>query len=142
MSNGKLSHLQVNVKQENLPFYRELFTFLGWQPYFSDPSFEAFNSQGDVSLWFMAGANDAPNDPDGPGVNHIGIAAESQAAVDATVAFLGEHGVETLFETPRHRPDFSQSEDDTYYQVMFASPDGILFEHVYVGPKQGERAGE
>ena len=30
MSNGKLSHLQINVKQENLPFYKDLFTFLGW----------------------------------------------------------------------------------------------------------------
>src|SRR6478735_11210824 len=97
MSTGKLSHLQVNVKQENLPFYRELFTLLGWQPHYSDASFDAFNSQGHVSVWFMAGANDAPNNPDGPGVNHIGIAAESQAAVDATVAFLGEHGVESLF---------------------------------------------
>ena len=36
MNTGKLSHLQVNVKQENLPFYRELFTFLGWKPHYSD----------------------------------------------------------------------------------------------------------
>jgi len=138
MSNGKLSHLQINVKQENLPFYKDLFTFLGWEPHFSGEGFEAFNSAGDVSLWFMAGANDAQNDPDGAGVNHIGIAAESQDAVDATVAYLRAHGVDRLFETPRHRPDFSHSETDTYYQVMFASPDGILFEHVYIGPKQGE----
>ncbi len=138
MSNGKLSHLQINVKQENLPFYKDLFTFLGWEPHFSGEGFEAFNSAGDVSLWFMAGANDAQNDPDGAGVNHIGIAAESQDAVDATVAYLRAQGVDRLFETPRHRPDFSHSETDTYYQVMFASPGGILFEHVYIGPKQGE----
>lgn len=138
MSTGKLSHLQINVKQENLPFYQELFTFLEWQPLFSGEEFAAFNSEGNVSLWFIGGANDARNDPDGAGVNHIAIAAESQAAVDATVAYLGAHGVESLFETPRHRPDFAQSETDTYYQVMFASPDGILFEHVYIGPKQGD----
>ena len=59
-------------------------------------------------------------------------------ADDATVAYLNSHGVDCLFETPRHRPDFSHSESDTYYQVMFPSPDGILFEHVYIGPKQGD----
>ena len=32
--------------------------------------------------------------------------------------------VSKSLETPRHRPDFSHSESDTYYQVMFASPDG------------------
>ena len=41
-----------------------------------------------------------------------------------------------LFETPRHRPEFAESDGHTYYQVMFASPDGILFEIVYVGPKE------
>ncbi len=138
MGFGKLSHLQINVAQQNLPFYKELFTFLEWQPLFSDAAFEAFNSEGDVSLWFVAGANGAQNDPDGAGVNHIALAADSVDAVDATVAYLGAHGVDCLFETPRHRPDFSHSEDDTYYQVMFASPDGILFEHVYTGPKQGK----
>jgi hypothetical protein len=40
-----------------------------------------------------------------------------------------------LFETPRHRPEFS-SEDSTYYQIMFESPDRILLEFVYTGPKQ------
>jgi hypothetical protein len=32
----------------------------------------------------------------------------------------------------RHRPEFAQGEDQTYYQVMFASPDRILLEVVYV----------
>ena len=136
MTRGKLSHLQINVAAENLSFYRELFTHLGWDSIVSEEWGEAFNSEGDVSLWFMAGANDAVNDYDGPGVNHIGLAAQSQAEVDRTAAWLAEHGVAHLFETPRHRPDFSSSEENTYYQVMFESPDGVLFEHVYIGPKQ------
>lgn len=136
MSSGKLSHLQVNVNAANLPFYKDLFGFLGWDPIFSTDSMESFNSQGDVSLWFIGGANDAPNDRDGAGVNHIALAAESQADVDKTVAYLDDRGIERLFETPRHRPDFAHSDKDTYYQVMFTSPDGVLFEHVYTGPKQ------
>lgn len=47
---------------------------------------------------------------------------------------LVEKGVSTLFETPRHRPDF-MSEGNTNCQIMFESPDHILFEVVYKGPK-------
>ena len=136
MPTGKLSHLQLNVHASNLGFYRDLFAFLGWDSLISNDSMVSFNSQGDVSLWFLGGANDAKNDYDGPRVNHIALAAASQAEVDRTAGHLEELGIEQLFETPRHRPDFSSSEDNTYYQVMFQSPDGILFEHVYTGPKQ------
>ena len=137
MPTGNLSHLQVNVNAANLPFYQNLFPFLGWDPIVSDDSMASFNSQGNVSLWFIGAANDADNDYDGAGVNHIALAAASQADVDRTVAYLDERSIARLFETPRHRPDFSHDEKSTYYQVMFESPDGILFEHVYIGPKQG-----
>ena len=60
----------------------------------------------------------------------------AQADVDAAAAFLTARGVQHLFETPRHRPDFAHGEDTTYYQVMFESPDRILFEIVYTGPKE------
>lgn len=136
MPTGKLSHLQLNVHSDNLGFYKDLFAFLAWDPIHSNDTMVSFNSQGDVSLWFIGGANDAKNDYDGAGVNHIALAAVSQEDVDKTVAYLDERGIERLFETPQHRPDFSSSEESTYYQVMFESPDGILFEHVYIGPKQ------
>jgi catechol 2,3-dioxygenase-like lactoylglutathione lyase family enzyme len=137
MNLGKLSHLQINVDAANLPFYKDLFDFLAWEPNHSDETTESFNSQGDISLWFTGVANGATNDRDGAGVNHLGLAAATQADVDQTVAYLTGRGIDRLFETPRHRPDFSSSDENTYYQVMFESPDGILFEHVYTGPKQG-----
>jgi predicted lactoylglutathione lyase len=136
MPTGKLSHLQVNVNAANVPFYQDLFAQLGWAPIFSDETMASFNSDGDISLWFIGGANHAKNDYDGVGVNHIGLAAASQAEVDQTVAFLEERGIARLFDTPRHRPDYAHNDESTYYQVMFESPDGVLFEHVYVGPKQ------
>ena len=89
-----------------------------------------------ASLWFGSGANAAVNDYDGRGVNHLGISVDSQADVDAFAAYLSGKGVPALFETPRHRPEFAGAEDQTYYQVMFESPDRILFEVVYSGPKQ------
>ena len=59
--------------------------------------------------------------------------------VDAAVDYLRERGITPLFETPRHRPEIIEGtggpDGHTYYQVMFASPDNLLFEVVYTGPK-------
>ena len=66
-------------------------------------------------------------------MNHLAISVSSQAAVDKTVVYLQEHNIKMLFETPRHRPEFCSSTEETYYQVMFESPDRILFEVVYLG---------
>lgn len=130
----RAAHIQLNIDGGNMPFYKSLFEFLGWKPLWEE---EGVLGLGDdnVSFWFMAGANKAANDYDGPGVNHIGIRADSVADVDATVAYLRDAGVPARFETPRHRPEFAVDEQSTYYQVMFESPDRILFEVVYTGPK-------
>jgi catechol 2,3-dioxygenase-like lactoylglutathione lyase family enzyme len=132
----KLSHIQFNVRSANLPFYKELMAFLGWRPVYEDASMLGVASEGGSSFWFAGEAKEVGNDYDGPGMNHLGIGAQSQADVDAVVAYLRERGVAPLFETPRHRPEFAESEDRTYYQVMFESPDRILLEVVYTGVKQ------
>ncbi len=41
-----------------------------------------------------------------------------------------------LFGTPKHRVEFADSPKETYYQIMFESPDKILFEIVYKGEKR------
>jgi catechol 2,3-dioxygenase-like lactoylglutathione lyase family enzyme len=128
------SHIQFNVRAENVPFYAELLGFLGWQTLFAGEGFLGVAGKHGESFWFVGQVKDVANDYDGPGVNHIAIGAEAQADVDAAAAYLTERGVELLFETPRHRPDFPQGEGRTYYQIMFESPDRILFEFVYVGP--------
>jgi catechol 2,3-dioxygenase-like lactoylglutathione lyase family enzyme len=135
MQPGKLSHLQINVQPENLGFYRDLFTLLGWRTIYDAPDMLAMGDPNKVSLWFLPVARPVPYDYDGAGVNHLGVGVEAQADVDATAGFLTQRGIPHLFETPRHRPDFSESETHTYYQVMFESPDGILWEIVYTGPK-------
>ena len=56
-----------------------------------------------------------------------------KSPVASVIGFLKEKGVPSLFDTPRHRPDFS-SPGQTYDQIMFESPDQILFEVVYTGP--------
>ncbi len=130
-----LYHLQINVHAANLDFYRDLMRFLGWQTLMDESLFFGAGGTNGASLWFIGEVKDVANDYDGPGVNHIGIGAATQADVDAATAYLNSKGVPALFETPRHRPEFSQGPDQTYYQVMFESPDRILFEVVYTGPK-------
>jgi catechol 2,3-dioxygenase-like lactoylglutathione lyase family enzyme len=130
-----LGHIQFNVRPENVAFYKNLLTFLGWQLIYENEGMLGVGGKSDDSLWFLGQAKDVVNDYDGPGMNHLGLGAASQADVDAAAAYLTEHDVALLFETPRHRPEFAQSTEHTYYQVMFESPDRILFEVVYTGPK-------
>ena len=132
-----LSHIQINVRPQNMSFYRDLMTFLGWQPIYDHPIVLGVGGKDGASLWFeCGGTTEVSNDYDGPGVNHIGIGTESLADVDAAVAYLRDHNLPTLFETPRHRPEFSHEGRRHYYQVMFESPDRILFEVVYTGPTE------
>ena len=132
-----LSHIQINMRPQNMSFYRDLMTFLGWQPIYDHPIVLGVGGKDGASLWFeCGGTTEVSNDYDGPGVNHIGIGTESLADVDAAVAYLRDHNVPTLFETPRHRPEFSHEGRRNYYQVMFESPDRILFEVVYTGPTE------
>ena len=131
---SNLSHLQINVRPENLGFYKELLTFLGWQVLFEEGEFFGMGCGQGSSLWFGAGLKDLDNDYDGRGMNHLAFAVDCKEEVDETVAYLKKHNIPALFETPRHRPEFS-SPGNTYYQVMFESPDKILFEVVYIGTK-------
>jgi len=131
----RLAHIQLNVRPANMPFYRDLMAFVGWQPIVDGDQLLGVASTGGTSLWFVAHVKDVGNDYDGPGMNHVAIGAESQADVDAVAAYLSERKVELLFETPRHRPEFAHSPEHTYYQVMFCAPDGILVEVVYTGAK-------
>lgn len=130
-----LAHIQLNVRQANLSFYRDLMAFAGWQTIVDSEGMLGVAGKGDNSLWFIGHAKEVSNDYDGPGMNHLALGAASQSDVDSAAAYLSERGVELLFETPRHRPEFARSEDQTYYQVMFASPDQLLFEVVYTGAK-------
>jgi catechol 2,3-dioxygenase-like lactoylglutathione lyase family enzyme len=128
------SHIQFNVRPENIPFYTELMDFLGWRTLFAGDGFLGVAGKHGESFWFVGGAKEVANDYDGPGVNHIAIGAEAQGDVDAAAEFLTGRGVALLFDTPRHRPDFPQGEGRTYYQIMFETPDRMLIEFVYIGP--------
>jgi hypothetical protein len=132
---SNLAHLEIRINPANSAFYKDLLSFVGWSLIWEGEGMLGMGASNEASLWFGGSADLAPNDHDGFGVNHIAIGAESLADVDALVGYLNGKGVAALFETPRHRPEFASSESDTYYQVMFESPDKVLFEFVYTGRK-------
>ncbi len=128
-------HIQFNVDPKNFPFYKDLLPFLDWKLIHDDENMVAFSHANGYSLWFLPKTKMVENDYDGPGLNHLGLHAASITVADETCQFLADKGVPTLFDTPRHRPEFGGDPTQTYYQVMFESADKILFEVVYIGPK-------
>ena len=132
MASNALNHIQLNVSPTNLDYYQRLLTQLGFEVPEAEGYVAGFGNG--VSLWFMGTDVSEQQDHDHRGVNHLGLNAETVAEVDAVAVFLPEIGAEALFETPRRRDDFIGGGETDYYQVMFRSPDGILFEIVYTGP--------
>src|SRR5688572_8400825 len=132
-----VDHIAFSVRPANVSFYRDLLTFLGWRLMYDSREVFGVSNGRETSLHFGPVTLDVANEYDGPGMNHLGIRTATQADVDAAAAYLAERGVEMLFETPRHRPDLAGNEDRTYYQIMFETPDRILIEIVYMGPKLG-----
>lgn len=133
--NTKIGHLVYGIDPKNIPFYRDLFSFLGWKVMWETEHIIGVSGAGDTSLWLGQAVKNHVNDYDGPGLNHVGIHTDSVADVDATVAYLKTQGIHGLFGTPRHHAEFSSDTTD-YYQVMFESPDRLLIEVVYTGPLQ------
>jgi hypothetical protein len=132
MIQSHIGHIQFNIDMQNAGFYKDLLAFMGWSVWYDDPNLLGLGDSQNASLWFSSVTKPCANDYDGPGANHLGLAVAAQADVDAVVDFLKERGIPTMFDTPRHRPEFS-APGQTYYQVMFESPDHILFEVVYTG---------
>ena len=130
-----IGHLQYNIRAESAGFYRDLLVHLGWEVLHDQDGQLGCGAGNGQSLWFSPAPSDRPADHDIPGLNHLAFGAASQQDVDALGAWLAERGVGTLYDTPRHRPEFASRAGDTYYQIMFASPDGVLFEMVYIGPR-------
>jgi catechol 2,3-dioxygenase-like lactoylglutathione lyase family enzyme len=130
-----LGHLVFHIDPANAGFYQDLFTFLGWTSIYDEGGVFGITNGGGCALWFEGEANGARNDYDGAGLNHLALAAEQQADVDAAAAYLRDKGVDLLFGTPANRPEHADSDHHLYYSAMFASPDGLLLEVVYTGPK-------
>jgi catechol 2,3-dioxygenase-like lactoylglutathione lyase family enzyme len=129
-------HAQINIDFKNIEFYKNLMSVLGWDIIFETNGLIGFKSKTSGDLWFADTKNKVPADYDAIGVNHLSIRVDEQKDVDTIVNFLKEQTIDSLFHTPRHRPEFSSLENETYYQVIFETPDKIQLEIVYIGEKK------
>ena len=130
-----LGHLVFQIDPQNAGFYKDLFAFLGWTSIYDEGNVFGVTNSGECALWFEGEANGAQNDYNGAGLNHLAITTENQADVDTAVTYLRGKGVALLFGTPCDRPEHTDSENHLYYSAMFESPDRLLLEVVYSGPK-------
>lgn len=127
-------HVQINVRPENMAFYREVVDMMDWNVIFEADFGFGCKGESGPSLWFVGAANGANNDYDGAGVNHLGFTVPSIEAVDKVSEMLKQKNISPLFDTPRHHPEFTR-DGQVYYQVMFATPDKLLIEVMYLGQK-------
>lgn len=109
--------------------------YMGWKVIFEDKYGIGYRSATNGDVWFVKTKKNKTVDYDAKGVNHISFQVDKMTDVDKVKNHLEKNKVKMLFDTPRHRPEFSASEKETYYQIMFESPDKILFEVVYIGKK-------
>ncbi len=133
MNHSRVGHIVLNIHSENMLFYKEFFKFLEWEVLRDQPNKFGVGDDQKTGLWFTSPAKTVKNDYDGPGTNHIAIIVDTQEYVAKVHKYLQIHNIQTLFDTPRHRPEFCHIPDQTYYQIMFESPDNILFEVYYKG---------
>lgn len=131
----KLGHVVFSIDSKNRSFYRDLFQFLGWQTIYDGDGMLGIYDSNQTSVWFGDATKSVANDYDAPGLNHFAVHTGAQSEVDDAVDYLRKQGIAPLFDTPRHRPEFSSDPNATYYQVMFETPDRILGEIVYIGQK-------
>ena len=132
---SSFNHLQINIDPKNLSFYKDLMTFLGWSVIFEAEGMAGFKSGSNGDIWFLKSPKMDQSNSDNIGLSHIAFKVESMKDVVDLVSYLKSNNVDSLYDTPRHRPEFAASEQDTYYQVLFESPDKVLFEVMYVGKK-------
>ncbi|HRN69742.1 MAG TPA: hypothetical protein PLS49_01030 [Candidatus Woesebacteria bacterium] len=128
-------HLQININYNNISFYKDLMTFMGWNVIFEGEGVVGYTAGGDGSVWFIKNESNEQTNYDNLGVNHISFRVEELKNVDEVMEHVKSKNIQMLFDTPKHRPEFAQSENETYYQIMFESSDKILFEVVYTGAK-------
>ncbi len=130
-----LNHLQINIDFKNLSFYKELMSFLGWSIIIEADEVVGYTSGAQCDVWYFRTDNAEEANSDRRGVSHIGFEVEHQLDVDEVTEFLSKYVIKPLYDTPRHRPEFSEA-PKTYYQVMFETPDKVLMEVLYLGEKE------
>lgn len=126
---ASIYHIQLNISdpKTGLPFYRDLFAFLDYK-IVSESEDHIGVSNGTCDVWVIATEErfvKAGFHRKNTGINHIAFKTSTRKEVDRFVdEFLKPRGIETLYNTPRHFPEYSGG----YYAVFFEGPDRLKLE--------------
>jgi len=137
-----LYHVQLNVsdRARALPFYRDLFEYLGYRTVAGGPDFMGV-SNGTTDFWIFETApehRDPPFHRKRTGVNHLAFGVDAREDVDAFCRdFLAPRGIATLYGSPREYPEYTAG----YYAVFFEDPDRLKLEVVWRPNRPDRRAG-
>lgn len=128
-----LYHLQLNVSDVkiSLPFYRELLGYFDYK--IIDESKEHLGmGNGTTDFWIIGVENKFRNKifhRKYPGINHLAFRVDHKEAVDKFVSeFLQSQSIVTLYNSPRHFPEYQEG----YYAVYFEDPDRFKLEVLYI----------
>ncbi|MEK7102839.1 MAG: VOC family protein [Patescibacteria group bacterium] len=127
-----LYHLQINVSDasRSLPFYKDLFKFLGYKVIEQGDDYLGVGN-GLTDFWIMETKKKYSKTNfhrKNTGINHLAFGVPDKKSVDTFYTnFLIKRGLTTLYNTPKAFPEYHKH----YYSVFFEDPDRIKLEVVY-----------
>lgn len=127
---ASFNHIYTNV--QNLDFYKELLTFLEFQPVYEYPDGSGFGmTDGHAVMWFMKVDPkfvDRGFHRKAVGLNHLAFSVSKKEDVDRFYKeFVQTKELPVLYGGPRQYPEYTPS----YYAVYFEDPERIKFEVLY-----------
>jgi len=133
---AKLEHLSINVSNPkvSLPFYRDLFRYLGYEIIRDEIDSIAARKEGTPDFWigvteekYLENKFHRKN----TGLNHLSFFPTYKKDVDTFYEeFLKPRGIQPLYNSPRLFPEYTPD----YYAVYFEDPDRIKLEVSHFTP--------
>ena len=128
-----LEHMSINVSnpEKSFPFYKDLFSFLGYEIIRDKEDGISVTKKGSPDIWIDV--TDPKYIPNGfhrknTGLNHLAFKVESKEEVDRFYnEFIKPKNIKTLYETPKVFLEY----EPNYYAVFFEDPDRIKIEVLY-----------
>jgi len=130
--NSKVGHIYLYISdlKKSREFYKEFLEILGYKEILNEEWGCAFEKD-DTSIWLEQVSDKYIKDRyhrKRVGLNHLAFKVDSKENVNRfTKDFLKKNDIETLYESPKLFPEYS----DDYYAVYFEDPDRIKLEIAY-----------
>ena len=124
-------HLTINISdyEKSLPFYKDLFSYLGWQVVKEGAKHAGF-TDGSAEIWLKETGEDYKKSGyhrKRTGVNHLAFRVKTREEVDQFYReFLVPRKISSLYGSPKPFPQYTNK----YYAAFFEDPDRLKLEVV------------